>query len=184
MSSKIIPLPRYNGPKRKRRRFNKTPAAVVPFLSLRTPDSLYHQAYEIDEIPANYGLAIALYSEAIRQRPTYAIAITNLGNVHFRKHNPELAEQHYMRALALEPCQPEANYNMGYLLLERGGPDNLQQAEMYLRRSLAADPKFADAWFNLGMCLEQQGRPAELCFQRYTQLDPVGYWVEIARRHY
>ncbi|MDZ4064729.1 MAG: tetratricopeptide repeat protein, partial [Coriobacteriia bacterium] len=54
--------------------------------------------------------------------PYLAIAYTNLGNICFRQQNDVVAEQMYRRALEIEPKQPEAHYNLGYVMLERGDP--------------------------------------------------------------
>jgi tetratricopeptide (TPR) repeat protein len=188
--SKIIPLPRYNGPKVRRRKFSKALAPVLSLANYRAPlqpksaEDLYNEASQIDEIPTQYEKAAALYLEAIRVDPRHARSVTNLGNIRFRQHETEIARQLYSHALELDPNQPEAHYNLGYLHLERG--DDINLAQTHLRRAVELDPKFTDAWFNLGMCLEQQGRPLQAAhaFRQYTRLEPVGSWSDIARRHY
>ena len=52
--------------------------------------------------------------------PWLAIAYTNLGNICFRRGDEPQAEKLYKKALLIDPTQPEAQYNLGYVMLERG----------------------------------------------------------------
>jgi tetratricopeptide (TPR) repeat protein len=182
--SNIIPLPKsYNVRiSHQRRRFK--PACQVISLAAQRPTEtayeLYCRAERIDETdPAK---AVPIYEQAIALDPNMAIAITNLGNCHFRLRSADKAEEHYHRVLAIDPNQPEALYNLGYLTLERG---LAAESLPLFRRALAADPRFADAWFNYAMALEQCGKPAKLEWQRYLSVASANdaHWVEIARRH-
>lgn len=148
----------------------------------KTAYDLYLRASELDEDPATMSEAQALYEKAIELDPWLAIAHTNLGNIAFRRQNPEEAETCYLKALSIDSNQPEAQYNLGYLMLERGEP---QKSIDYFLGALAADPQFADAYFNLAMAYEQTGQPekARPLWQSYIALEPQGTWTEIARRH-
>ena len=64
--------------------------------------------------------------KALELDPGLANALTNLGNVRFRRGYPEEAEQHYRKALGIDADQPEAYYNLGFLYYERG--DAVQQS--------------------------------------------------------
>lgn len=184
--SNIIPLPKSQNIRisHQRRRF-KPACEVIQFKPAPAIDpemsayQLYCQANAIDDNePAK---ALPIYERAIELDGRLTIAITNLGNCHFRLHRSEKAEDLYRQALDLDPDQPEALYNLGYLILERG---SAEESIGWFRRALSADPKFADAWFNLAMALEQAGKPAKLEWQRYLSLEPNNrQWSEIARRH-
>lgn len=143
---------------------------------------LYLQASELDEEPATMDQAVALYQEAIELDPWLAIAHTNLGNIAFRRNDPEQAETCYRTALEIDEYQPEAKYNLGYLMLEKGRPS--ESVEFFIG-ALEADPQFADAYFNLAMAYEQVGEPekARPLWQSYIALEPQGTWTEIAKRH-
>lgn len=142
---------------------------------------LYCEASTIDEDPTNLDRALSLYTRALQLDPSLSIAHTNIGNIHFRRHNNAAARVAYETALSLDPTQPEALYNLGYIELESG---NVSESILLFRRALQADPRFADAWFNLAMALEQAGKPAQLEWQRYLSLEPNHpTWSEIARRH-
>ena len=88
----------------------------------------------------------------------------------------------YRRALEIDDRQPEAHYNLGYVLLERG---DAQRAVPYFQRALQSDPRFADAHFNLAMAFEQltERAKARPHWKRYLDIEPTGTWADIARQH-
>jgi tetratricopeptide (TPR) repeat protein len=75
-----------------------------------------------------------------------AVAYSNLG-----QNDP--AERSLRRALAAEPANAAANFNLGLLLGERG---QLDEAEQSLRAALKADPHMAAAAFNLSVILARK----------------------------
>jgi tetratricopeptide (TPR) repeat protein len=148
----------------------------------RTAYELYLRASQLDESPLTMDEAERLYTEAVKLDPWLSIAYTNLGNIHFRRHDAQGAEALYRKGLEIDPKQPEAQYNLGYVMLERGEPE---VAIPYFLGAIASDPKFADAHFNLAMALEQVGDSARArpYWQKYVELEPKGTWTEIAKRH-
>ena len=96
--------------------------------------------------------------------------------------------QHFSRSrvagqvVRMDPRQPEAQYNLGYLTLERG---HAEESIPLFQGALEADPKFSDAYFNLAMAFEQAGHAdkAQPYWRSYVELEPHGTWSEIARRH-
>jgi len=148
----------------------------------RTAYDLYTRASALDEDPATYDEAEALYKEAIRFDPHLAIAYTNLGNVRFRRGDEPGALALYRQALQVDPQQPEAHYNIGYVALEHG---DAPTAVEHFERAIETDARFADAHFNLAMALERVKEPgrARDHWRRYLALEPTGTWAEIARQH-
>jgi Flp pilus assembly protein TadD len=148
----------------------------------RTAYDLYSKASGIDEDPACFDEAEALYRRAIELDPHLAIAYTNLGNIRFRRADEKGAEELYRRALEIDDRQPEAHYNLGYVLLERG---DARRSVPCFQRALDADPRFADAHFNLAMAFEQIGERAKARphWKRYLEIEPSGTWAEIAKQH-
>jgi tetratricopeptide (TPR) repeat protein len=148
----------------------------------RTAYELYLRASQLDEDPLTMDEAEQLYRRAVELDPWLAIAYTNLGNIRFRRHDPDTAEALYRTALETDPRQPEAQYNLGYVMLERGTPE---KAIPLFLGALEADPKFADAYFNLAMAYEQVGESAKArpYWKSYISLEPAGTWTEIAKRH-
>ena len=119
----------------------------------RTAYELYLQASQLDENPATMDEAERLYRQAIELDPWLAIAYTNLGNIRFRRHDPT-GRDALPRALEIDAKQPEAQYNLGYVMLDRDKPD---QRFRCFGGAIGADPSFADAYFNLAMAYEQVG---------------------------
>jgi DNA-binding transcriptional MerR regulator len=154
----------------------------TPASRARTAYDLYTKASGLDEDPASFEEAEALYEEAVRLDPNLAIAYTNLGNIKFRRGDDAAAEALYRRALGLDDRQPEAHYNLGYVILERG---DAKSAVPHFERAVEADPRFSDAHFNLAMAYEQVGASAEAKphWRRYLELEPDGTWADIARQY-
>lgn len=150
--------------------------------SKRSAYELYLEGCRFDEDEATFERAEEMYRRALQLDPTLANALTNLGNVRFRRGFPEEAEEHYKNALAIDADQPEAYYNLGFLYYERG---DARAAVVCFERAVAKDPGFADAHFNLAMALEEVGErsTARRHWQVYLQLEPQGAWAEVARRH-
>ena len=148
----------------------------------RTAYELYLRASQLDEDPLTMDEAEDLYKTAIELDPWLAIAYTNLGNIRFRRHDPDGAEVLYRKALEIDARQPEAQYNLGYVMLERGRPE---VAIPLFHGAIESDSKFADAYFNLAMAYEQIGETtkARPFWKTYITLEPSGTWTEIAKRH-
>ena len=148
----------------------------------RSAYELYLEGCRLDEDEATFARAEEMYRKALTLDPTLANALTNLGNVRFRRGFPEEAELHYRNALSIDSDQPEAYYNLGFLYYERG---DAKAAVTCFERAVAKDPGFADAHFNLAMALEDAGErsSARRHWQIYLQLEPQGAWAEVARRH-
>ena len=148
----------------------------------RAAYEIYQRASRLDEDPSTMNEAEELYRQSLELDPNLTIALTNLGNIRFRRHDIEAAEGYYRRALALDERQPEAQYNLGYVLLERGMAN---EAAALFEGAIECDPNFADAYFNLAMAYEQSGQvsKARPFWSAYIRLEPHGTWTEIAKRH-
>ena len=121
-----------------------------------------------------------LFRQAIDLEPNMAAALTNLGNLVYRKAELAEARGFYERALEHDPQQPEARYNLANVL-EDMGETELAIAE--LRKVCAAAPDFADAHYNLGIMLAQVGGNAQARhhLERYLELDTASDWAGHAR---
>ena len=142
----------------------------------------YLDGCRLDEEVTTMDRAEAAYQRAIMLDPTLAHALTNLGNLRYRRGHGADAEGLYRRALAIDAAQPEAWYNLGFLAYERS---DAEDAAHLFDRAIASDPSFADAHFNLAMALEDlgRGREARKHWETYLALDPAGRWAEIAKKH-
>lgn len=148
------------------------------------PWVLYHRASALDESPDTWDLAERLYIEALSLEPTMALAMTNTGNIVYRRDGAKPALDWYRMAIAADPDQPEANYNAGHCYLDMG---HCHEAIAYFEHAIACDPSFADAWYNLAIARERTGYP-ELAAQAYTRYlaltdDPDGHFANLAWGH-
>jgi tetratricopeptide (TPR) repeat protein len=168
-------------------------AEVVPFAKLlaRRPVSqsakseayeLYVKASAIDEDPATYDAAESLYKRALALDPTMAIALTNIGNICYKRGNEDLAVDHYRHALQIDSKQVEALYNLGYIRMSN---DDFRGALTLLQSAVDIDPRFADAQYNLASTLTELGRHADALphWKAYIDLEPTGPWADSARQH-
>ncbi len=142
----------------------------------------YLEGCRYDENERTFDEAEEAYKKALSLDPTLSNALTNLGNLEYRRDQTDEAERYYRRALACDSEQPEALYNLGFLCFER---DEIEQAILLFGQALGSDPSFADAHFNLAMALEERGDTAEARphWQHYLALEPDGAWAEIAQKH-
>jgi tetratricopeptide (TPR) repeat protein len=142
----------------------------------------YLEGCRFDEDEQTYDQAEQAYQKALSLDPTLSNALTNLGNLEYRRDQIEVAEDYYRRALECDPEQPEALYNLGFLHFER---DEVDEAILSFRSALESDPSFADAHFNLAMALEERGERADARshWQQYLALEPEGSWADIAKTH-
>ena len=124
--------------------------------------------------------AEALYKQALVREPSLAPALTNLGNLYFRRGEMEEARSAYEQALEFEPSQPEARFNLANLWESLGETDT---AIAELKRVCQLAPNFADAHYNLGVLLSRVGghSQARNHLERYLELDPQGLWPHRAR---
>ena len=108
----------------------KNIAIIALLASLFTPEvnasadpaqasPIYQQA-EAAWDDQTFRLALDLYQEAQRMRPTSPDILYNLGNCHFQLGEPGLAALYYHRALQLNPSHPEALQNLRFVQAETG----------------------------------------------------------------
>lgn len=101
--------------------------------------------------------ACELYRMAAKSAPGYARAHLNLGIALDALGDMDGARASLENALALDPAEPFANYNLGRLHYLRGA---LPWSERLLREALRARPEFFEARFMLGCVLQSRGNPA------------------------
>jgi len=83
--------------------------------------------------------AIRNFQHCLSQRPDYAIALLNLGNVYRRQGSMEEAEKTLKQAFAVEPENPEINYGLGMFYVRQ---EKTEQALLYLERALDQRPDY------------------------------------------
>jgi predicted O-linked N-acetylglucosamine transferase (SPINDLY family) len=106
--------------------------------------------------PAHYQLGIALreaiecYQMAIRLKPDFAAAWTNLGGTLTRNHEADQAIAALEKAIAIEPDLPQAHNNLGNALKATGRVD---RAIGEFKKAVELKPDYDDAHSNLLLTL-------------------------------
>jgi tetratricopeptide (TPR) repeat protein len=98
---------------------------------------------------------ITLFSRAVAVTENNHIALSALALGYDEIGDIPAAIEHYKKALAITPKEPQLFYNVGRLYLLQ---QNWPLAEQWLRDALAIDPKHVDAQINLGKVYVGMGR--------------------------
>ena len=124
--------------------------------------------------------AIGLYSEILKDDPTYAPAYINLGTIYFHLRQFARAEELYRRATEEDPGYVLAFFDLGNVLDEL---ERLEESIAAYTQAIALAPRYADAHYNLALAFERKGgrRPALSHWQAYIRLDRSGPWADHAR---
>jgi tetratricopeptide (TPR) repeat protein len=80
----------------------------------------------------------------------------------------------FRRALAIEPAEPLAHYNLALALTRRG---EVEAGLAHFRMALELDPEYRDAHFNLATALGGLGRHGEAAehYRRAAEIDPLDH---------
>lgn len=98
--------------------------------------------------------AIRHLEAAVRIRPDFALALSDLGRLHFLNGDVGTALSLFDRAIAASPELPQAHHNLGTVLLAQR---KAEKAERHFRQALREWPDFAEAHYGLGETLAARG---------------------------
>jgi Tfp pilus assembly protein PilF len=101
------------------------------------------------------GEAMAEHQEALRLRPSCALAHNNLGVVFCKQGKLQAAIAEYRAALRLEPGDAMVHNNLGIALRNQG---KLDEAVAEYRQALRFKPTYPEAHVGLGDTLRDQGK--------------------------
>lgn len=121
--------------------------------------------------PENLDAALASQRQHVEQHPGDAGALNDLANLLLLAGDREGAEAAYAQALAHEPEQPQARFNLALLLHDQG---RLRQAVRELRRLVKHHPDHAWGQYQLGALYAERGNRSR-ALERYVKafrLDP------------
>ena len=147
----------------------------TPYQQGRTKLERYEQEQNLER-------AIALFNDALRRDPSYALAHAGLGEAYWRlsrftrkADQIALAEEHCRRALALDETLAEAWVTMGIL---HTGMGKAEQAVQDLQRAIDRDPRNAGAYREQANAYRRMNREAdaEATYRRAIELDTQS-WV-------
>jgi predicted O-linked N-acetylglucosamine transferase (SPINDLY family) len=115
--------------------------------------------------------AIDLIGRAIRLKPDFANAHSNLGNSLLRRGRLDEAVSSYKRAIKLKPDFFAAHCNLAAALKDLGQLDESIAAS---KRAIQLNPNSAEAYNNLGNAQSKKGEfeQAIAAFQRAVQINP------------
>jgi tetratricopeptide (TPR) repeat protein len=125
---------------------------------------VYLREHRLDE-------AVEEFKEALRLRPTYAEASSNLGMALELSGKPAEAIEQYEGALRESPELAEAHHNLGRLLATQG---HLEAAIPHLEAAVKSNPDLVEAHVNLGSAYMMSGRIDEAIsrFEKALELRP------------
>ncbi|MGN2392427.1 type IV pilus biogenesis/stability protein PilW [Pelomicrobium sp. G1] len=119
------------------------------------------------------GVALEELNAAFAADPNYGPAYNVLGLVYAALGEPKLAEQNFLRALALNPNDSEARNNYGLFLCQRNrGEEGIGHLLQALRNPLYRTPELA--YVNAGDCAQRMGdrKRAQEFFEKALQVQP------------
>jgi len=116
--------------------------------------------------------AIENYSAALRLRPDYPEALSNLGHALQSKKRYDEAIRLCRRSIELQPNNPDAYNNLGNAYQET---NEIETAIKCFQIALQQRPDHPDAMNNLGNCLQEQGKIEEAVplYRKAIELRPV-----------
>ncbi|MBS4202800.1 tetratricopeptide repeat protein [Lederbergia citrea] len=103
----------------------------------------------------NYEKAIQMFTEAIEENPTDAVAYVNFANVLISVGEPQRAEQFLKRAIEIDEKASAAYYSYGNLYFNQ---EKYDEAASMFEKALAIGPESNDLYYMLGMCFVNLGR--------------------------
>lgn len=120
-----------------------------------------------------YDLALDKLQRAIEQNPNYALAHNGIAYVYARRNDPARADEHYKRALRLNPGDPATRNNYAVFLC---GEKRVAEAEKLFLQA-AATPRYEspeNAYVNAGVCARRSGDlvKADAYFRKALELKP------------
>jgi protein O-mannosyl-transferase len=119
-----------------------------------------------------YQEARALYERVLRERPDLWIAAHNFGYFLYQTGDLVGAEQYLLRAIQLDPSDPDEYLHLGLTRLKMG---RVADAAANVQRAIELKPQARGYHFALGVILAQQGDCATASAQFLTELtiDPT-----------
>lgn len=113
--------------------------------------------------------SVSLWSAMVERNPRFHMGYYNLAKAYKRGKKKDEAERIYRKAIELYPNYPEANVDLGNMLLAAG---ELDAARERYETALRGRPGFHMAYLNLGSLMLKKKNPAEAV--RYFELAAAG----------
>lgn len=135
--------------------------------AVKTAEQLALKAHEGGDLAT----ARKLYEYLIAMQPGHAMALRNLGLLHYSDGDLPRAEELLAEAVRLYPREGRLHYSLGVVQQKRG---DLVAAEQSYRSAIRLQADLHEAWENLGVALSDQNRLEEAisAHRRALQLAP------------
>ena len=132
----------------------------------------YNLGRELEHQPGQKEEAAFQYREAVRLKPDFVEARTNLSNVLLMQGKLAEAVGELEVSLRLAPKSPQAHNNLGYVLIKT--PARLGEAIDLFQTAVLLKPDYAEAHCNLGAALVTAGRIEEavMCYEKALRIRP------------
>jgi tetratricopeptide (TPR) repeat protein len=113
-----------------------------------------------------------LFQATLQNNPNSSLVHNNFGLVLYKRGKTQDALSHYQQSLKLNPSNPEANTNLGVVLMN--DLDRPQDAISYFEMALQIRPEYAEAHSDLGSALAKTGHLEQAIaeFQQALQRKP------------
>lgn len=102
----------------------------------------------------DYDAAAGKYTQVLAQEPNNALAMSNLGVIHYQQGKLDEAEKSLAKAIELQPNDSNAHSVLGVTYLRKG---KLDDAFNELTKAVALDPRNAEAHNYLGVVMSERG---------------------------
>ena len=154
----------------------------IRFIARRSAEDWLAMALSYEADKETRAQAFDAYDRCVDADPHNADALLNCGTLYYEDGNFEKAADYFRRALAAQPQNPLAHFNLGSVLGRNGGTRRVPPAPTpgpADRSGLSCD-----AHYNLAFVCEKLRAFAEARehWQAYIKLDPVGPWSTYARQ--
>ena len=100
--------------------------------------------------------ALEAMKEAREQSPGDVNLILTEANVHYKMGNKEEFKSLLQKATALDPKNPELQYNLGVIASES---EELEEAKKHYEKAIALDPDYVNAYINLSALVLAREKP-------------------------
>ncbi|UCB54817.1 MAG: tetratricopeptide repeat protein [Thiotrichales bacterium] len=126
-----------------------------------------------------YDTAITLLNNVIEQEKRLTAPYINLAMAYRQKGEDKLAEENFLKALAIDQADPVANNELGILYRKQG---KFEDAKKVYTNALAENPDYLPVIKNLGILCDIYMRDPQCAleqFEKYQQQMPEDKTIEI-----
>jgi len=131
--------------------------------------------------------ALVLFQEMASNYPTLSGSHTNIGLIHFKANNLDLAEASFQQALQIKPDNAVAYNHIGIIYRNKG---RFTDAKQQYLKAIEINPDYANAHLNLGILYDLYLRKLSSAKQHYEKFQSlqteedktVRKWILILKR--